>query len=415
MPERNAIIVNGNALKLAIFGPNCWSARTYTTIPERWDASWENNVKLAKLAEVHVIVLLDYHDQIAENLELEKFCASVEFIIRMQGQHGSSFSILPHAVREFANEDLAWLIHRQIYERKIDMVQLEYTNMGQYVEPFERIATALFEHDIYFQSIGRGLGQVTGPLAKFIARLEYLRALRYELCMLPRCDQVQVCTVDNREYLASFVPHVGSRIQEGLRAGIDTSRYEFRACGREPYTMLFLGSFRHLPNFAALDWFVHRVLPRILERRPEARLIVVGSDPPPPHVYGDFPNAIDVVGFVEDIRRVLERYAVFVCPILSGSGVRVKLLEAFASGMPAVSTSIGAEGLARQDGEFCFLADDPREFAERVLLLFDEPEKAAAMAARARAEVVGNWDMAKITRSLYESYAEMVQEKRNRR
>jgi GT2 family glycosyltransferase/glycosyltransferase involved in cell wall biosynthesis len=371
--------------------------------------------ELAKLAEVHVIVLLDYHDQIAENLELEKFCASVEFIIRMQGQHGSSFSILPHAVREFANEDLAWLIHRQICERKIDVVQLEYTNMGQYVEPFERIATALFEHDIYFQSIGRGLGQVTGPLAKLIARLEYLRALRYELCMLPRCDQVQVCTVDNREYLASFIPHVRSRIQEGLRAGIDTSRYEFRACGREPYTMLFLGSFRHLPNFAALDWFVHRVLPRILERRPEARLIVVGSDPPPPHVYGDFPNAIDVVGFVEDIRTVLERYAVFVCPILSGSGVRVKLLEAFASGMPAVSTRIGAEGLARQDGEFCFLADDPREFAERVLLLFDEPEKATAMAARARAEVVGNWDMAKITRSLYESYAEMVQEKRNHR
>src|SRR5438067_2226182 len=144
-------------------------------------------------------------------------------------------------------------------------------------------------------------------------------------------ERCQVFTVDNREYLASFVPHVGSRIQEGLRAGIDTSRYEFRACGREPYTMLFLGSFRHLPNFAALDWFVHRVLPRILERRPEARLIVVGSDPPPPHVYGDFPNAIDVVGFVEDIRRVLERYAVFVCPILSGSGVRVKLLEAFAS------------------------------------------------------------------------------------
>jgi GT2 family glycosyltransferase/glycosyltransferase involved in cell wall biosynthesis len=371
--------------------------------------------ELAKLAEVHVIVLLDYHDQIADNLELEKFCASVEFIIRMQGEHGSSFSILPHAVREFANEDLAWLIHRQIYERKIDVVQLEYTNMGQYAEPFERIATALFEHDIYFQSIGRGLGQVTGPLAKIIARLEYLRALRYELHMLPRCDQVQVCTMENREYLASFVPHVRSRIQEGLRAGIDTSRYEFRACGREPCTMLFLGSFRHLPNFAALDWFVHRVLPRILERRPEARLIVVGSDPPPPHVYGDFPNAIEVVGFVEDIRTVLERYAVFVCPILSGSGVRVKLLEAFASGMPAVSTRIGAEGLARQDGEFCFLADDPHEFAERVLLLFDESDKAAAMAGRARAEVVGNWDMAKITRSLCESYAEIVQEKRNRR
>ena len=371
--------------------------------------------ELAKSAEVHVVILLDYYDQVAENLALEEFCASFDFVVRTPGQHGSAFSIRPHAVREFEDADLAWLIHRQIYRHKIDVVQLEYTNMGQYAEPFQRIATALFEHDVYFQSIGRGFSQLGGPRAKVAARLEYLRAIRYELGMLPRVDQVQVCTADNREYLESFVPHMKGRIREGLRAGIDTSRYEFRPCGREPHTMLFLGSFRHLPNFAALDWFVRRVLPLVLERRPEAKLVVVGSDPPPAHVYGDFPGSVEVRGFVEDIRTVLARYSVFVCPILSGSGVRVKLLEAFASGMPAVSTRIGAEGLARQDGEFCFLADDPREFADRVVWVFDQPDKAAAMAGRARAEVVEKWDMARLTERLRESYEEILRGKRQSR
>ena len=89
----------------------------------------------------------------------------------------------------------------------------------------------------------------------------------------------------------------------------------------------------------------------------------------------------------------------FVCPILSGSGVRVKLLEAFAAGIPVVSTVVGAEGLACQDGEFCRLADDPAGFAERVLAVFEDSEKAAEMAARARAEVERNWDMAAITRA----------------
>lgn len=112
---------------------------------------------------------------------------------------------------------------------------------------------------------------------------------------------------------------------------------------------------------------------------------------------------------------MLERYAVFVCPILSGSGVRVKLLEAFASGLPAISTRIGAEGLAREDGEFCLLADDPREFAEKVLLLFEEPEKLVVMAARARAEVAEKWDMGKITARLEESYRQVLAEKQGHR
>ena len=65
---------------------------------------------------------------------------------------------------------------------------------------------------------------------------------------------------------------------------------------------------------------------------------------------------MQMLGFVEDVRDPLSRYAIFVCPILSGSGVRVKLLEAFAAGIPVVSTRVGAEGLAVKDGEFCALA-----------------------------------------------------------
>jgi glycosyltransferase involved in cell wall biosynthesis len=175
--------------------------------------------------------------------------------------------------------------------------------------------------------------------------------------------------------------------------------------------MLFLGSFRHTPNMVALDWFVEEILPQIIARRPEARLVVVGSDEPARRPYADRAPGVEIRGFVEDIREPLGRYAVFVCPVRSGSGVRVKLLEAFGSGIPVVSTRIGAEGLARHDGEFCLLADQPEEFAARVLRVFDDPAFAADMAARARAEVVANWDMAAITGRLVESYKDAVREK----
>jgi glycosyltransferase involved in cell wall biosynthesis len=154
------------------------------------------------------------------------------------------------------------------------------------------------------------------------------------------------------------------------------------------------------------------VLPLILAQEPQAKLVIVGSDPPPEHTYADHAAHMEMLGYVEDIREPLARSAIFVCPILSGSGVRVKLLEAFAAGIPVVSTKVGAEGLAVEDGEFCALADAPAEFAARVVALLRDPERAAAMAERARAEVVAQWDMAAITGRLVESYRALVKEKR---
>ena len=139
---------------------------------------------------------------------------------------------------------------------------------------------------------------------------------------------------------------------------------------------------------------------------------MIGSDPPPRH---SLPNAeaIELKGFVEDVHEPLARYALFVCPILSGSGVRVKLLEAFAMGIPVVSTRLGAEGLASGDGEICALADDPDSFAEHVLDLLENSATAAAMARRARAEVVSKRDMRGMTERLVQCYREELRRMRS--
>jgi glycosyltransferase involved in cell wall biosynthesis len=376
---------------------------------------YQTLLEMAQITDVHVVELLDWPWQEKDNQELREFCASAEWLVRPSGMPRDIGSLRPRAVREFANDDLEWLIHRQIYCREIDVLQLEYTPLAQFRGEYRRIVVALFEHDIYFQSIGRGLGHMMTLVDEAKARLEYLRALRYELQALPHFDQVQVCTPANRDYLLSFRPKLAGLLEPGLRAGIVTSRYVFESENREPLTMLFVGSFRHDPNRIAMDWFVRQVLPLILARRPKARLVVAGSDPPPAHAYADYEANLEMLGYVEDVRGPLSRYAVFVCPILSGSGVRVKLLEAFAAGIPVVSTRVGAEGLAVKDGEFCRLGDSPQAFADAVLELWDRPEKAAEMARRARGEVESNWDMGAITEKLVESYRQMVGEKRSGR
>jgi len=367
--------------------------------------------QLARLCELHVIVMLDYAHQRDEHEELDRICASVEYIVRLESGQKSVGSIEPHAVLEFKNAGLAWLIHRQIYTHGIDVLQFEYTVMGQYAGQFRRIPSILFEHDVYFQSIARRLPYMRSSLEKMQARWEYLRALRYELELLPKLDRIQVCSRENGDYIASFVPAIRDRIDDGYRAGIDTSLYSFHSGDREPFTLLFLGSFRHLPNQEALHWFVQEVFPRVRAKEPRARLIVIGSDPPPRHSLPQA-EAIELAGFVEDVQEPLARYSLFVCPILSGSGVRVKLLEAFAAGIPVVSTRLGAEGLASEDGDICGLADDPDSFAGHVVDLLSNPEKAAAIATRARAHIVAKRDMRVMTERLVECYRAEVQRMR---
>jgi glycosyltransferase involved in cell wall biosynthesis len=250
-------------------------------------------------------------------------------------------------------------------------------------------------------------------MEKLQARWEYLRALRYELRMLPAPDRIQVCSSDNRDYIASFLPRLKDRIDDGYRAGIDTSHYNFKLDGREPFTLLFLGSFRHLPNQEALTWFLREIFPKVRVEEPHARLVIIGSDPPARHSLPEA-EAIELIGFVEDVREPLERYSLFVCPILSGSGVRVKLLEAFAAGIPVVSTRLGAEGLADKDGDLCALADDATSFAANIVKLLRDPSSAAKMAERARAEVVAKRDMKIMTERLVECYRTELEKMRVR-
>jgi len=369
--------------------------------------------ELSAWCEVHAIVMLDYASEIEANQELRRYCRTIEFYVRTADRDPHLGSIAPHAIHEFHRPEIEWLIQRQTLLQRIDVIQLEYTALGQYARRFNRLVCALFEHDVYFQSVGRSLPFVRSPIEKLKAQFEYLRAIRYELKMLPECDHIQVCTEENKRYVESFLPGLAPRISSGMRAGIDTSLYSFPGGPREPLTMLFIGSFRHIPNQVALNWFAREVLPLIVEKLPGARLLVAGSDPPPRHAFPDPANAIEMLGFVDDVQRMLSSCEVFVCPIRSGSGVRVKLLEAFASGIPVVSTTLGAEGLAREDGEFCALADEPRIFAAKTIQMLEEPVAAAQMAERARREVEQNWDAAAITRRLVERYRHIIRSKRS--
>jgi GT2 family glycosyltransferase len=370
--------------------------------------------RLARLSEVHLLCLLDEPADLATNRALEAVCASAEFVVRWPSSTLGIGGLRPHAAEAFYNEEFRWKLHRTILLREVDVVQLEYTQLASYRAEFDQIGTFLFEHDIYFQSVWRSMSGARGPQQWAEHFYEYLRALRFERRMVRCFDGVQVCTAENRRFLESYVGNTAA-IREGLRAGIDVERYHYVEDGRQPDNLLFVGNFRHPPNTQALNFFIENVLPLVRRERPAAHLTVIGAHAPPGLESELRRPGVTFLGPVEDIREPLSRYAVFVCPILSGSGVRVKLLEAFAAGIPVVSTRLGAEGLLEHGADFLVVSERAEDFAAGVVDLLAHPRKAQEIAARARREVERHWDMNVVTQRLEQHYREVLRSKNSRR
>ncbi len=190
---------------------------------------------------------------------------------------------------------------------------------------------------------------------------------RYEFDIYRCADRVLVLTPEERYGVLSHAPDLRITM---IPSGVDTSFFRpGPASGREP-ALLFTGNFDDEPNRDAVRWFVHDIWPRLKPKRPDLRFYVVGVRPPPD--IQDLPRrdpGIVVTGEVEDIRPYLDRSRVFVCPDRMGSGMRGKILQAMASGVPVVCTTGAAEGISIQMGDNGFMADKPRIMAEYIDLL----------------------------------------------
>ena len=163
-------------------------------------------------------------------------------------------------------------------------------------------------------------------------------------------------------------------------------------------SLLFIGSYLHKPNVDAAEFLIQRIWPHIQVALPTATLIIAGTPPEKIPSYGfDIPG-ISYTGFVEDLDGLYRKSRVVCAPILSGSGTRVKIIEAAAYGKPIVSTAMGAEGIQMNHGQEILLFDDPNSFAKACIELLSDPDLCDRLGSAARALVIEKYDKIKIQR-----------------
>lgn len=141
----------------------------------------------------------------------------------------------------------------------------------------------------------------------------------------------------------------------------------------EENAIVFSGNLEYHPNVEGVRWFRARIWPRVREKAPGVEWRLLGANSAAVAAFTGGDARIRVSGPMEDAVPQLARAKVCLAPLLSGSGTRFKILEAWAAGRAVVSTTLGAEGLGARDGEHLLLADDPDDFAEAVLRLLNDP------------------------------------------
>jgi polysaccharide biosynthesis protein PslH len=253
----------------------------------------------------------------------------------------------------------------------------------------------------YYESRARA----APPHTRLIHALEARRFRRFDARHLAAYRALVTTSELDAARVAEELPLPVSVVPNGVAADEIVPLPE---AAREP-TLLFTGTLGYAPNAEGIEWFVREAWPRVRARQPEARLLVVGRDPGARvRRLGD-EAGVEVLGPAESLGPYFERATAVVTPLLSGSGTRLKVLEALAAGRAVVSTSTGAEGIEVESGRHLLVADGGEAFADATLRVLEDADLRAGLAREGRELVEERYDWRVLGDRFAEVLASVVQ------
>jgi polysaccharide biosynthesis protein PslH len=309
---------------------------------------------------------------------------------------GKSFIIL----RDFLPE-MAQLIKKLVANTVYDYIHSDQLWMARYALLAGSICPTskriLDEHNACYLIV-KQLARGEHNLAKKLLLENEWRLLKgYEAMTIDQFDHVVTVSNEDRVVLESLSKRSSNQMTNfsTIPICVDTLKIPPIIPQVGTLNVLHLGTMFWLPNVEGVLWFVREVWPLIQAELPDASFTVVGKNPPNSVMNLNSCNENDsnisrssdnirVVGYISDLTPYLTNAEVFIIPLRSGSGMRVKILDAWRWGLPVVSTSIGAEGVGHHDGENILIADSAKDFANAVVRVITEPDLAHRLRVKGR-------------------------------
>jgi polysaccharide biosynthesis protein PslH len=345
---------------------------------------------LARFASVHVLAIGDPNDERASlaRAALAGWDATIE-TYRPTGpgpaeEDATATTRLPDAVAHFRSPDLAAALGQLCAATAFDVAHVEEVVMAQYLAglPGPRVIDRQKIDWAYHESVA-----AVEPQRSLLHLREAARFRRWEPALVGEFARVLVPGEGDRRLLAPLyasaaIELVPIAVADELRPPQGTRRVEY---------VLLYGALDYAPNVEAQAWFFREVWPALRAAAPDLRVMIVGSGraplsaaPPPSD------PRVEVRGFVPDIAEILQGPSVLAVPVHVGGGVRTKVIEALACGMPVVSTALGVENIELASGRDYLHAESGAEMAAVILRLVQEPTLASAVGRAGSARVESN-------------------------
>ncbi len=282
-------------------------------------------------------------------------------------------------------------------------VHADQLNMGQYALPLPIPFRLLDEHNAVWTITDRLRQGERNPFKRALLALETFKLRRYEQKLCRQFDEVLAVSPQDAAALG--------RPCQVIPIGVDAEGTTPLPLVAGSPKLVSLGTMFYPPNVEGALWFGQQVFPLILQQQPKATYTIIGARPPAAlyEMARANPN-ISVSGYVADLRPALEGSAGLVVPLLSGGGMRVKILEALAMGLPIVSTGVGAEGVKLEHAKTALLADTPQDFAQACLELLDQAGPGPALAQAGRHLALETYDFRRAYAPLGQVYRQVLGE-----
>lgn len=318
------------------------------------------------------------------------------------------FSKLPYNIERFINSHYNNKLTKIIKSNHFDLIQIEGLYILPYIKTIRKSTNAPIvyrSHNIEHEIWHRLSLNEKNPLKSRYFKLLSKRILRLEKGIPHQVNAlVAISKRDEDWYLNNGFNKPSISIPMGY-----TICKTFEMDGLKNNEPCFLGSLDWIPNQEGLLWFINNVWPKILKIYPDIKFHVAGRNAPESIIERlKKENSIIFHGEVEDSQKFLSNYSILTVPILSGSGMRVKIVEGMMLGKVVVTTTIGIEGIDAINQEHAIIADTPNDFAQAITKLIRQSDLKTSIAEKARIFAISHFDNSKLTKELELFYKQLA-------
>lgn len=409
---------DGRSMEVLYFAPRCcW--------PPNAGAKLRNYHLARELSRLARVTYLSFADGDARQMngEFESITVPREPEYTLAKLARGAVGRTPLPVLNYTSRAMKEALSRLLSERRFDAVQVEGVHLSAYVPALagahDRPLLICDWHNIESELMLRYSLHAPDPARKLYARLTARKLSRLERRMLNQFDAHITVSQRDRNKLIEIEPRARVFVIEN---GVDARRFSdeeleraHAALARGPAArnrLVFVGSMDYHANIDGAIYFARRIWPHVRRMRPDLAFTIVGRRPAPEVAALASMPGVEVTGTVEDVRPYYREAVAAVVPLRVGGGSRLKILEAMASGVPVISTRLGAEGLDIRDGEHFLLADSEADMCRAIAALCQDAQLRQALIRAGRELVRARYDWSALGSALAKIYSDLIEERK---